>query len=124
MTGTGCVMATYMPSPGPFKGADTDPEATLELFEDYLAKMDKVYRLSRNFNPVSGLKVDWTSDEKKDLLIIEGGDEVNDLFKYVGKVLQRDTYEQAVEKVKAALKKRGNRTSAVFKLFNTHSQGS
>ena len=113
-------MATYMPSPG----ADADPEATLGMFEDYLAKMDKVYRLSRNFNPVSGLKVDWTSDEKKDLLMIKGGDEVNDLFKYVGKVLQRDTYDQAVEKVKVALKKRGNRTSAVFKLFNTHSQGS
>ena len=76
-------MATYMPSPGPFKGADANPEATLELF----------------------------------------GDEVSDLFKYVGKVLQADTYQQAVEKGKNALKKRGNRTSAVFKL-NTHSQGS
>ena len=39
-------MATYMPSPGPFRGADADPEATLELFDDYLEKMDKVYRLS------------------------------------------------------------------------------
>ena len=39
-------MATYMPSPGPFKGADADPEATLELFTDYLEKMEKVFRLS------------------------------------------------------------------------------
>ena len=38
-------MATYMPSPGPFKGADADPDATLELFEDYLDKMEKVFRL-------------------------------------------------------------------------------
>ena len=29
-----------------------------------------------------------------------------------------------MDKIKAALKKRGNRTSAVFKLFNTHGQGS
>ena len=116
-------MATYMPSPGPFKGADADPEATLELFGDYLDKMEKVYRLSRGFNPVTGVKVDWSSEEKKDLLMVEGGDEVSDLFKYVGKVLPGDTYQQAVDKVKAALKKRGNQTSAVFKLFNTHAQG-
>ena len=40
-------MATYMPSPREFRGADADPEATLELFDDYLEKMEKVYRLSR-----------------------------------------------------------------------------
>ena len=113
-------MATYMPSPGSFKGADADPE----LFGDYLDKMDKVFRLSGGYNPVTGVKVDWSGEEKKDLLLVEGGNEVNDLFKYVGKVLPGDTYQQAVDTVKAALKKRGNRTSAVFKLFNTHGQGS
>ena len=113
-------MATYMPSPGQFKGADADPEATLELFTDYLEKMEKVFRLSRAYNPVASVKVDWDSKEKKDMLLVEGGDEINDLFKYVGKVALRDTYAEAVEKVKVALKKRGNRTSAVFKLFNTH----
>ena len=73
-------MATYMPSPGEFRGADADPEATLELFDDYLEKMDKVYRLSRSYNPLTGEKVDWTSQEKKDLLLVEGGNEVSDLF--------------------------------------------
>ena len=73
---------TYMPSPGPFKGADANPEATLELFGDYLDKMEKVYRLSRCYNPVTGVKVDWDSKEKKDLLLVEGGDEINDLFKH------------------------------------------
>ena len=66
-------MATYMPCPGPFKGADTDPEATLELFDDYLEKMEKVYRLSRGYNPVTGVKVDWSSEEKKDLLLVKAG---------------------------------------------------
>ena len=97
-------MATYMPSPGPFKGADTDPEATLELFTNYLDKMEKVFRLSRRYNPATGDKVDWDSEEKKDLLLVEGGDEINDLFKYVGKVAPGDTYAEAVEKVKIALK--------------------
>ena len=81
--------------------------------------MEKVFRLYRGFNPVTGVKVDWNSEEKKDLLLVEGGDEVTDLFKYMGKVLQEDNYQQAVDKVK----KRVNRTSAMFKLFNTHSQG-
>ena len=73
-------MATYMPSPGPFRGADADPEATLELFDDYPEKMEKVYRLSRGYNPVTGVKVDWSREEKKDLLLVEGRNEVNDLF--------------------------------------------
>ena len=58
------------------------------------------------------------------MLVVEGGDEVQDLFKYLGKVLPRDTYRQAVDKVKKTLKSRGNRISAVFKLFNNHSQSS
>ena len=85
-------MSSYTASPGPFKAREADPEATLEVFEDYL--------------------------------IVEGGHNMNDLFKYVGKVEAGDTYAQAVTKIKDALKKRGNRTSAVFKLFNGHSQGS
>ena len=97
-------MATCMPSPSSFKGADADPEATLVLFMDYLDKMDKVFRLSQGYNPVTGVKVDWDSEEKKDLLLVEGGDEVSDLFKYVSKLLPGDTYDQAVDKVKAALK--------------------
>ena len=42
---------------------------------------------------MTGVKVDWNSEEKKDLLMVEGGDEVTDLFKYVGKMLQEDTYQ-------------------------------
>merc|ERR1719234_1154725 len=48
---------------------------------------------------------------------------MNDLFKHVGKVLPGDTYQAATDKIIQGLKKRGNRTSAVFKLFNSHSQG-
>ena len=113
----------YAPSPGPFKAKDADPEATLELFEDYLETMVRVFRLSRRINPVTGQKVDFDDDEKKDLLIVEGGQDMSDLFKHVGKVAAGDTYEAAVEKIRIGLKKRGNRTSAVFKLFNGHAQG-
>ena len=116
-------MATYVPSTGIFKGADAEPEATLEMFTDYLTKMDNVFRLSRPFNPVTGAKIEWEDKDKKAMLEVEGGEEKQDLFQYVGKVLEEDTYVQAVEKIKAALKGRENRTCAVFKLFHGHPQG-
>ena len=97
-------MATYMPSPGHFKGADADPEATLEMLQDYLEKMKKLFRLSRPFNPVTGARVEWDDEDKKDMLVVEGGEEMQDLFKHVGKVLATDTYLQATEKIKVALK--------------------
>ena len=38
--------------------------------------------------------------------------------------MDADTYQQAINKIVAALKKRGNRSAAVFKLFTRMSQGS
>ena len=48
---------------------------------------------------------------------------MQDLFKHVGKVLDADTYQQAISKIISALKKRGNRSAAVFKLFTRMNQG-
>ena len=117
-------MASYCPRPGLFKRKDAEPEVTLELFTDYLDTMEMVFMLSRRINPTNGNKIEFDDAEKKVMLQIEGGEDMRDLFKYVGKVEEADTYAQAVEKIKAALKARGNRTSAVFRLFNQHPQGS
>ena len=57
------------------------------------------------------------------MLQVEGGIEMRDLFTRVSKIMETDTYQGAVEKIIQALTKRGNRTSAVFKLFNGHKQG-
>jgi transposase InsO family protein len=116
-------MATYSASPGPFKARDAEPEATLELLDEYLETMEMVFRLSRRMNPVTGAKVDFDDKEKKDMLRVEGGEDMKELFRHVGKVVEDDTYLQAVTKIKAALKQRGNRTSAVFRLFQKHPQG-
>ena len=117
------MMAGHNVSPGVFKSKDAEPEATLELFEDYLKVMERVFRLSRRIHPTTGAKIAFDDAEKKDLIVVEGGEDMANLFEHTGKVLDTDTYEQAVEKIKAALRKRGNRTSAVFKLFNSHAQG-
>ena len=86
-------MTSYAPSPGPFKAKDAEPEATLELFNDYLETMQMVFRLSRRIHPVTGAKIDFDDDEKKDMLKVEGGNDMKDLFKHVGKVLAGDTYD-------------------------------
>ena len=117
-------MAGHTVSPGAFKVKDAEPEATLELFSDYCEVMKRVFRLRRRIHPTTGDRIEFDDDEKKDLLLVEGGEDMQKLFKYTGLVLDGDTYEQAVTKVKNALKKRGNRTAAVFKLFNNNAQGS
>ena len=116
--------AGHAVSPGIFKSKDAEPEATLELFSDYCENMERVFRLRRRIHPTTGARIDFDDAEKKDLIMVEGGEDMQKLFKYTGKVLDTDTYQEAVDKIKAALKKRGNRTSAVFKLFNGHVQGS
>ena len=116
-------MAGHVVSPGPFKSKDAEPEATLERLGDYCEVMERVFRLRRRIHPTTGAKIDFDDAEKKDLILVEGGDDMQNLFKYVGQALEGDTYVQAINKIKDALKKRGNRTSAVFKLFNGHAQG-
>ena len=91
---------------------------------DYCDTMERVFRLRRRIHPATGDKINFDDAEKKDLIIVEGGEDMQNLFKHVGKVLEEDTYEGAVTKIKEALRKRGTRTSAVFKLFNGYSQGS
>ena len=112
MAGTG-----FQFSPGAFRTRDADPEGTLELFERYCESMSRAFRLNRRTNPTTGARVEFDDTDKKDIIQLEGGVDMQDLFKHVGKVLDEDTYQQAINKIKDALKKRGNRSAAVFKLF-------
>ena len=114
-------MAGYSVNPGPFKAVAADPEGTLERLEDYCRTMEMVFRLSRRVTS-TGTKIDFDDSEKKDMIQIEGGEDMMQLFRFVGKVQDTDTYQQAITKIKTALKKTGNRTSAVHSLYTAHSQ--
>ena len=61
--------------------------------------------------------------EKKDIIRLEGGRDMVDLFKYVGRVNDEDSYNASLEKIRKALKGRGNRTAAVLKLFTGMPKG-
>ena len=110
-------------SPGAFRTKDADPEGTLELFERYCESMTRAFRLNRRTDPTTGARVEFDDTDKKDIIQLEGGVDMQDLFKHVGKVLDEDTYQQAIVKITEALKKRGNRSAAVFKLFTRMNQG-
>ena len=115
--------AGFQFSPGQFTVKDADPEQTLESFELYLEAMQKAFRLNRRVNPTTGSKVEFDDQDKKDIIQLEGGHDMVDLFKHVGKVQEGDTYDEAMEKIWKALRGRGNRTAAVFKLFTGMAQG-
>ena len=117
-------MTSYCPRLRAFRRKDAEPEVTLELFSGYLQTMHKVFMLLRRINPMMGDNINFDDAEKKAMLQIKGREDMNKLLEYIGKVLDTDTYKEAVEKIKAALKARGNRTWAMFRLFNQHPQGS
>ena len=110
-------------SPGQFTVKDADPEQTLEQFELYVEAMQMAFGLNRRINPTTGAKMEFDDKDKKDIIRLEGGRDMVDLFKHVGKVTDEDTYEAAMGKIRKALKGRGNRTAAVFKLFTGMPQG-
>ena len=110
-------------SPGVFTVKDADPEQTLERFELYVEAMQMAFSLNRRINPKTGAKEEFDDTDKKNIIKLEGGHDMMDLFKHVGKVMDEDTYEAAIGKIRKALRGRGNRTAAVFKLFTGMPQG-
>ena len=94
--------AGFQFSVGAFKEKEIT-EITRERLDKYLENMEHIFLLNRRFHPVTGNKVDFDDEEKKNILCIEGGAEIQDLFKHEGKVLDGDTYALAIQKVRAAL---------------------
>ena len=76
-------MAGYAVNPGPFRAVPADPEGTLEKLEDYCRMMEMVFRLSRRVT-ATGNKIDFDDSEKKDMMQIEGGDDMMQLFRKGG----------------------------------------
>ena len=52
---------------------------------------------------------DPTDADKKAMLLFKGGKDMKNLFQHVGKVLQTDSYSQAVTKIKEGLRGRTNK---------------
>ena len=96
-------------TPGPFKARRTDPERMLGEFQTYIESV-------KNMMVVTGHE-DATATVKKAILMAVGGQDMVSLFKHVGKVVDGDTFDQAVTKIVEAIRAQTSKAMAKFKLF-------
>ena len=96
-------------SPGPFKAKKKDPEKMLADFELYVKAIKNLMVLTDN--------ADATDAKKKALMQSVGGPDMIWLWDYMGKVLEGDTYQQAIDKVRVAITGQTNQAVMKYKLF-------
>ena len=114
-------MASMNFEPGAFKCLDANPGGTLELFNKYTQRMSFVFEFA--FRKSDGKPYEPSDKEKKAMLLFRSGDDMKDLFQHVGAVETKDTYQEALTKIRAGLQ---NRTNSVVKrnlLFANFPQG-
>jgi len=99
-------MASLNLDPGEFRALDANPGGTLERFTKYVERVELIFDLA--FRKSDGTPYEPTETEKKAMLLFRGGDDMQDLFKYVGKVTNTDSFEEAVHKIVNGLKTRTN----------------
>ena len=90
-------MASLNLDPGNFKAIDANPGGTLELFNKYVERMRLIFDLA--FRKADGTPYEPTDKEKKAMLLFRGGDDMRDLFHHVGKIVEADTFNEAIKKI-------------------------
>ena len=82
-------------SPGPFKASKNEPEKLLADFNMYVKAIKNLITLT---------DLGAATDAKKKALIGSvGGVDMIWLWDYVGKVLEADTFDQAITKIRAGI---------------------
>ena len=114
-----------MLKPPPFSNSKVgDPEQLLQDFAEYVKTFEK-FMLATG---VAGNHTDGHAEcegcqKAKATLDLVGGKEMTVLFEHVGNVQVADTFDAAVEKVRAGIKAQTNQATARFKLFTKMPQG-
>ena len=90
-----------------FRSLDANPGGTLQLFLKYTERIELMFELV--FRKSEGTPYTPTDREKKALLLFKGGDDMKNLFQFVGMVEEKDTYAEAIEKIKSGLLERTNK---------------
>ena len=86
----------------PFVASDADPGGTLSRFTRYVERMKQLFQLV--FRKADGSPYSPSNAEKKAMLLFRGGDDMQSLFDYVGKVVDADSFDDVVTKNENALK--------------------
>ena len=79
-------MQNNIPTPGTFKARKGDSEATLRIFDTWTKNMGRYFQLTKPRDQ-AGATVDHSEGEKMALALLIGGQGLDDLFKYTGKVV-------------------------------------
>ena len=96
-------------SPGQFKAKKKDPEKMLGDFRDYIKSV-------KDMLVVTG-KEGATAAVKKAMLRSVGGKDMVSLFEHVGKVVDTDTFDEAITKIETAIRAQTNKAMAKYKLY-------
>ena len=76
------------------------------------------------FRKADGSPYSPSDAEKKAMLLFRGGDDMQNLFDHVGKVVEADSFDNAVAKIENALKSRTNSVVQRNMLLTQYPQGS
>ena len=104
-----------------FKTIEANPGATLKVFGRYVERIKLMNQLI--FRKADGTPYNPSDLEKKAMLLFKGGDDMKNLFEYVGKVEDEDSFDEAVEKIRKGLQKRTNKVVQRNMLFTDFPQG-
>ena len=105
----------------PFQAVDADPGRTLKRFNEYIEDMKLMFSLV--FRKADGTAYAPSNNEKKSMTLLKGGRDMRVLFTHVANVLDTDTFDEAVEKVKEKLMERTNNVVQRNMLLSNHPQG-
>ena len=113
--------------PAPFKCKKKgDQEQMLQDFNIYRKKISRYLVASKVVIAHTGVQPDSlhaahvvcdSCKQEKAIMLMLGGDEMEKLFDHVGKVLEDDTFKQALDKVEVGIKGLTNQATARYKLF-------
>ena len=101
-------------------------EQLLMDFISYTKKMQRFFKGSNVVKAHTGAHANATDaahvvcascEQEKALILNCSGDEMERLFEHVGVVLDGDTYNKAIAKIEAGIKKMTNQATARYKLF-------
>ena len=114
MAGTGVNIET-------FRAVDANPGATLQVFNRYVDRLALLFELV--FRKADGTPYIPSDREKKAMLLLKGGDDMKNLFQYVGKVEDADAYDIVIEKIRKGLSDRTNKVVQRNLLLANYPQG-
>ena len=104
-----------------FTAIDADPGGTLKQFDDYIRQMKLLFWLV--FRKADGTAYTPNDAERKAMTLLKGGKDMHTMFDHVGNVLDTDTFDEAVQKIRGKLSERTNKIVQRNMLLSNFPQG-